>query len=141
MKDQDQSLGEGGKDLSTQTLESPRPAQQTLGVDRVQEIRERWSSFTNFRRDPVITSARRVADIETLLGIIEPVIQSAHALCRQLRAVHNDSQYRTVWEVAQLHRGGYTGLTYTAELAALESAVQSSGYADNDIDPWPDHST
>lgn len=93
----------------------------------VTEIQERWANFVHYRQDPAITSARRMADIDTLLGVVEPVIQSALALCRQLRAVHADPQYRNVWEMAQLHRGQYAGLTYTAELAALESSVQSSG--------------
>jgi hypothetical protein len=52
-----------------------------------------------------------------------PLVEAAGRLIERLDAVHRDPEYHGVWAIAQLHRGPYTGLTYTAELTAARAAL------------------
>lgn len=47
----------------------------------------------------------------------------AYALVRRVRLIHEDPEYRAVWESAQLHRGPYRGLKYGYELDSLEGEL------------------
>jgi len=48
---------------------------------------------------------------------------AARALRDRLKAIHDDPVYQSVWTVNQIHTGPYKGPTYTAELEALDRAL------------------
>lgn len=52
--------------------------------------------------------------------------EAAQAFVDKIDAIHADPAFQSVWTVNQIHVGSYTGPTYTAELAALRSALISS---------------
>lgn len=49
--------------------------------------------------------------------------EAATRFVEKLRLVHADARYQSVWTVAQLHIGPYTGLKYDEELEALKKAL------------------
>mgnify|MGYP001608579524 CR=1 FL=1 len=51
------------------------------------------------------------------------------ALTSKLRVIHEDEQFRTVWQIAHIHLGPYDGPTYTQELADLERALEQGAAA------------
>jgi hypothetical protein len=51
------------------------------------------------------------------------------AFVNKLDLIHEDSAYKSVWTVNQIHAGPYTGPTYTAELAAARAVLMEGGDA------------
>lgn len=49
--------------------------------------------------------------------------QAARKLINKLHIVHADEKYRSVWIMAAIHDGFYTGPNYAAELQELELAL------------------
>lgn len=58
----------------------------------------------------------------TLLAVAEAAVEMRGAIGR----VHSDRRYMNVWAEAQSHLGPYEGATYTAELAAFDSAARGA---------------
>ena len=53
----------------------------------------------------------------------DAVRNAASALLEKLLSIHGSSEYQAVWQIAQLHRGPYTGPKYDEEMAALKAAL------------------
>src|SRR5690606_31138804 len=55
----------------------------------------------------------------------EELAAAADALCKRLRAIHDDPTYKAVWDRNHFRHGPYTGPNYADELARLERAILS----------------
>lgn len=50
--------------------------------------------------------------------------EALSTLVARLDAVHANGQYQSIWTIAQMNLGRYSGPTYTAELAAARAALE-----------------
>ncbi|MDC7806389.1 hypothetical protein PQS31_06070 [Luteimonas sp BLCC-B24] len=68
----------------------------------------------------------------------DAVRKAAAALLDKLVSVHGSSEYQAVWQIAQLHRGRYTGPKYDEEMTALEAALAQDRAAQGGAAGVPD---
>lgn len=54
---------------------------------------------------------------------LRKVAEAAKALRERMGVVHNDYRYHSVWSLAQIHNGPYTGPTYVAEAKTVDAAL------------------
>ncbi len=78
------------------------------------------------------SSIYRIDHFDALLSLLQsPSVRSAaEALVAKVRAIEQDPRYRTVWESFAMHGGRYSEPTYTAELKALEAALEAKAPAE-----------
>lgn len=53
------------------------------------------------------------------------LVEAAKAFADRLDLIHEDTRFKSVWIIAQLHSQPYSGPTYTDEFAALKAALAS----------------
>ncbi len=86
---------------------------------------EQWDRLTEILGIQKCSVMETVDEVERRLSSAERsgIERAAKALIDKLNAIHADPRYQSVWQIAMIHAGNYSGPNYEAELKQLTSAL------------------
>lgn len=76
------------------------------------------------QRDSVIAGAAAITALAASEAKVAKLTEALRDLVDRLDDVHRDEKYISVWQVAQLHLGPYTGTQYCKEHDAARAALK-----------------